>query len=71
MRNQIMRNQNKEIALEVPEYFTGRLLVLVEKGGRVSYSKIRPNEILCSLDGFLEVAKLFGYTVTPHAGIKS
>ena len=55
------------ITLNVPDDFTGRVLVYLDKGKVKSQCRLRNNEIVSTVEGFSELA-LAIFTATPDVG---
>ncbi|MFP2678623.1 hypothetical protein ACLEVS_18050 [Escherichia coli] len=64
-----MRNHSLTFTVTIPARpdFTGPVLVSVEKGTATGGYTLQKNEFVSNLDGFLEAAKIAGFTVTPPA----
>ncbi|EMO8816848.1 TPA: hypothetical protein ACTYPY_005480 [Klebsiella pneumoniae] len=54
------------LSLPVPENFTGKVLVNVEKGIAINGFPLRPDEFVGSVDSFIECCRLIGFQVTPR-----
>lgn len=51
------------LSLPVPENFTGKVLVNVEKGIAVGGFPLRPDEFVGSVDSFIECCRLTGLKI--------
>ena len=49
------------------EKFSGRVLVTFENGEIIREQVARPDEHLATLEGFIETARLAGFTIIPPA----
>ncbi|EMX1845662.1 hypothetical protein [Klebsiella quasipneumoniae] len=54
------------LSLPVPENFTGKVLVNVEKGIAINGFQLRPDEFVGSVDSFIECCRLIWFQVTPR-----
>ncbi|WP_217076343.1 hypothetical protein [Klebsiella sp. PL-2018] len=54
------------LSLPIPENFTGKILVNVEKGIAINGFPLRPDEFVGSVDSFIECCRLTGFQVTPR-----
>ncbi|EKS6737840.1 hypothetical protein NTH60_004846 [Enterobacter ludwigii] len=51
------------------EKFSGRVLVTFENGEIVREQAVRSDEHLATLEGFIETARMAGFTVIPPAAV--
>ncbi|BBV78157.1 hypothetical protein STW0522RAO56_42110 [Raoultella planticola] len=51
------------LSLPVPENFTGKVLVNVEKGVAINGFPLRPDEFVGSVDSFIECCRLTGFKI--------
>ncbi|MFA1020130.1 hypothetical protein AB8780_21120 [Enterobacter sp. SAT-E-asb] len=51
------------------EKFSGRVMVTFENGEVISEQAVRSDEHLATLEGFIETARLAGFTVIPPAAV--
>lgn len=51
------------------EKFSGRVLVTFENGEIIREQVARPDEHMATLEGFIETARLAGFTVIPPAAV--
>jgi hypothetical protein len=56
----------RTVDLHVSPDFSGRVLVYLH--GLVSERRLTDDEMILTLDGFIELARKFGWTVTPSSG---